>query len=94
MRGGTLQENKIWVRREYGHGGTPGQQKTINGISELGDASRLKGNRLVNNAYAGPVGWAFIDSHGDGHVIAGNVCEATSSSVGTKGHCYSRRVTG
>lgn len=124
VRGGTLQENEIWVRREYGHGGTPGQQKTIKafpgesvilanghrpfiisadhvtvsgfrfqngkslGISELGDASRLKGNRLVNNAYAGPVGWAFIDSHGDGHVIAGNVCEATSSSVGTQGHCY------
>lgn len=124
VRGGTLQENEIWVRREYGHGGAAGQQKTIKpypgesvtfvngnrpfivdadyvtvagfkflngkslGITETGDANRHRGNRLINNTYAGAIGFAFMDSHGDGHLLAGNTCAVTTSSAGTQGHCY------
>ncbi len=58
------------------------------GIPDAGDVNRRRGNRLINNSYAGPVSWSFIDSHGDDHFIAGNVCQATGSSVGTQGHCY------
>lgn len=124
VRGGVHPEGEIWVRREYGHGGASGQQKTIKaypgeavtltngdrpfivdadfvtvsgfrfangkslGIPDAGDLNRRRGNRFINNAVAGPVAWAFIDSHGDGHTIAGNVCEATTSVVGTQGHCF------
>jgi hypothetical protein len=42
----------------------------------------------VNLRADGAVGWSFIDLHGDDHVLAGNVCEATTSVVGTQGHCY------
>ena len=58
------------------------------GVPETGDANRHKGDRLLNNSYAGAVDWSFIDSHGDNHTIAGNVCDATTSTVGTQGHCY------
>lgn len=124
VRGATHLESEIWVRREYGHGGTAAQPKTIkaypgevvalpngsrpfivdadyvtvsgfwfqNGksltIPDVGDTNRRRGNRFINNKLTGPVSWAFIDSHGDDHAIAGNVCEATTSSVGTQGHCF------
>ena len=124
VRGGTLTESEIWVRREYGHGGTLGQQKTIKvypgesatfvngdrpfyvdadyvtvdgfrfqngksiGVPDAGDTNRRRGARLINNAVVGPVAWSFIDTHGDDHLIAGNVCAATSSVVGTQGHCF------
>lgn len=124
VRGATHNESEIWVRREYGHGGSPEQPKTIKaypgdnvvlpngnrpfivdadyvtvagfhfqngkslGIPDKGDADRRRGNRFINNKLTGPVSWAFIDSHGDDHLIAGNMCEATASSVGTQGHCY------
>jgi len=58
------------------------------GIPDVGDTGRIKGVRFVNNRADGAVGWAFIDLHGDDHLLAGNVCEATSSAVGTQGHCY------
>lgn len=124
VRGPLHDEGEIWVRREYGHGGAAGAQKTIKaypgdgvrltsgarpfivdadyvtvsgfifdngkslGIPDAGDANRRRGNRFINNSYAGPVSWSFIDSHGDDHLIAGNACHATGSSVGTQGHCY------
>lgn len=124
VRGPLHGEGEVWVRREYGHGGAAGAQKTIKaypgegvrltngarpfivdadyvtvsgfvfengkslGIPDTGDVNRRRGNRLINNSYAGPVSWSFIDSHGDDHLIAGNVCRATGSSVGTQGHCY------
>lgn len=124
VRGAVHTESEIWVRREYGHGGTADQPKTIKaypgdnvvlsngnrpfivdadyvtvagfrfqngkslGIPDTGDANRRRGNRFINNTLTGPVSWAFIDSHGDDHLIAGNLCEATASSVGTQGHCY------
>lgn len=58
------------------------------GIPDAGDANRRRGNRFINNRLTGPVSWGFIDTHGDQHLVAGNVCEATASSVGTQGHCY------
>lgn len=124
VRGGMSTEGEIWIRREYGHGGTLVQRKTIKaypgetvtftngsrpfivdadyitvagfrfengkslGIPDAGDANRRRGVRLINNSLIGPVAWAFIDTHGDDHVVAGNRCDATGSSVGTQGHCY------
>lgn len=124
VRGGNLTESEIWVRREYGHGGTLGHQKTIKvypgesatftngdrpfyvdadyvtvsgfrfqsgksiGVPDTGDTNRRRGDRLINNAVVGPVAWSFIDTHGDDHLIAGNVCAVTSSVVGTQGHCF------
>jgi Right handed beta helix region len=58
------------------------------GITEEGDKGRLRGNKLVNNYGAGDMDYAFMDSHGDSHTLAGNVCEAASSSQGTQGHCF------
>ena len=58
------------------------------GITEEGDKDRLRGNKFVNNYGTGNLDYAFMDSHGDGHTLAGNVCEATASSQGTQGHCY------
>ncbi len=61
--------------------------KTI-GIPDTGDAGRRRGVRFINNSLTGPISWGFIDTHGDDHMLAGNSCEATSSPVGTQGHCY------
>lgn len=58
------------------------------GITEEGDKGRLRGNKFINNYGTGDFDYAFMDSHGDGHTFAGNVCESTSSSQGTQGHCY------
>ncbi len=124
VRGPVHAEGEIWVRREYGHGGSAGLQKTIKaypgesvalsnasrpfyvdadyvtvsgftfqngksiGVPDAGDTARRRGNRLINNSAAGAVTWSFMDSHGDDHLLAGNVCEATTSSQGTQGHCF------
>lgn len=124
VRGPQHNEGEIWVRREHGHGGAPGRQKTIKaypgesvtlangarpfivdadyvtvsgfrfingkslGVPDAGDSARRRGNRFIDNRVTGEVAWSFIDSHGDNHLLAGNVCEATASSVGTQGHCY------
>jgi hypothetical protein len=58
------------------------------GNPDTGDVGRLKGDRFINLRADGAVGWAAIDTHGDDHTLAGNVCEATSSAVGTQGHCF------
>jgi len=47
-----------------------------------------KGNRAINNTFRGVIGWDAIGAHGDDHLIAGNDCNVTSSTVGTQGHCY------
>jgi hypothetical protein len=124
VRGGDYRESEIWIRREYNHGGTAAQRKTLKnypgesvtfsngarsisvdadyitiagfrfldgksvGVPDHGDAERRRGNWFINNSATGAVGWSFIDSHGDDHILAGNVCEATTSAVGTQGHCY------
>lgn len=56
------------------------------GIPDVG-LPGLRGVRLVDNAFAGTIGFAAIDVHGDRHVIAGNVCKVAGSTVGTQGHC-------
>ena len=58
------------------------------GVPETNDVDRHRGDRFINNSVVGPVAWSFIDTHGDDHLLAGNVCEATSSVVGTQGHCF------
>jgi len=46
------------------------------------------GDQFVDNTFAGLIAWSALDTHGDGHLLAGNVCEVTGSTVGTQGHCY------
>ncbi len=46
------------------------------------------GARLIDNVFLGQIGYEAIGSHGDGHLIAGNVCDISGSTVGTQGHCY------
>ena len=58
------------------------------GVPDAGDVNRRRGDRFIDNIVAGELSWSFIDTHGDDHLLAGNVCEATVSSVGTQGHCY------
>lgn len=58
------------------------------GVAETGDTGRIIGDRFINLRADGAVAWSFIDTHGDDHTLAGNVCEATTSAVGTQGHCY------
>jgi hypothetical protein len=45
-------------------------------------------NWLINNTFAGTIGWAAIEITGHDHVLAGNVCDVSGSVVGTMGHCY------
>jgi hypothetical protein len=45
-------------------------------------------DQFIDNTFAGLIAWSALDTHGDGHLIAGNVCEVTGSTVGTQGHCY------
>jgi len=47
-----------------------------------------RGVRLIDNTFAGTIGFSAVDSHGDGHLIAGNVCRVSGSTVGTQGHCF------
>ena len=44
--------------------------------------------RLVNSTFSGGLGFDAVGSHGDDVMVAGNVCEASGSSVGTQGHCF------
>ena len=57
------------------------------GIPETGLPGH-HGDRLIDNVVKGTVGFAAFDVHGDGHLLAGNVCDVAGSSVGTQGHCY------
>jgi hypothetical protein len=47
-----------------------------------------RANRVVNNRFTGAISYDAIGTHGDGHVLAGNVCDVAPSTVGTQGHCY------
>lgn len=47
-----------------------------------------RGVRLIDNAFAGTIGFSAVDVHGDDHVVAGNVCRVRGSTVGTQGHCF------
>jgi hypothetical protein len=57
------------------------------GIPDVGLPGR-RGVRFVNNSFEGVISWSAIDTHGDDHLVAGNVCRVSGSSVGTQGHCY------
>jgi uncharacterized protein (TIGR03437 family) len=58
-------------------------------MSAVGWASRNQaGDRFINNTFSGNIAWAAIETMGSDHLLAGNVCEVASSSVGTMGHCY------
>jgi hypothetical protein len=57
------------------------------GIAGWADVNQ-KGNKLVNNTFKGQIDYEATGSHGNDHVLAGNVCEVSGSSVGTQGHCY------
>lgn len=55
----------------------------------VGWASRdQRDNWFVNNTFTGNIGWAAIEITGHDHLLAGNVCDISGSSVGTMGHCY------
>lgn len=47
-----------------------------------------RGARLINNSFRGVVAWDAIGVHGDNHVLAGNDCSVSGSTVGTQGHCF------
>jgi hypothetical protein len=47
-----------------------------------------RGDRFVDNSFVGTIEWGAIDTHGDDHLVAGNVCDVSGSTVGTQGHCY------
>lgn len=57
------------------------------GIPDTGLPGR-RGNRFINNTFTGTIAWGAIDTHGDDHLLAGNVCDVAGSTVGTQGHCY------
>jgi uncharacterized protein (TIGR03437 family) len=58
-------------------------------LAAAGWASRNQaGDRFVNNTFTGNIAWAAVDTHGSNHLVAGNVCDVSGSSVGTMGHCY------
>lgn len=45
-------------------------------------------NQVINSTFRGLIDWDAVGSHGNDHVIAGNDCHVTGSTVGTQGHCY------
>jgi hypothetical protein len=45
-------------------------------------------NQVINSTFRGLIDWDAIGSHGNDHVIAGNDCNVSGSTVGTQGHCY------
>ena len=47
-----------------------------------------RGARFINNTFSGVIAWAAIDITGHDHLVAGNVCDLSGSTVGTMGHCY------
>jgi hypothetical protein len=58
-------------------------------LGAVGWASRdQRGDRFIDNTFAGTIGWAAIEVGGHEHLLAGNVCDISGSTVGTMGHCY------
>lgn len=46
------------------------------------------GDKFVNNTFKGLISYDAVSITGNDHLIAGNVCEVSGSTVGTQGHCY------
>jgi hypothetical protein len=58
-------------------------------LSAVGWASPdQRANRFIDNTFVGVIGWAAIEIGGHDHLLAGNVCDVSGSTVGTMGHCY------
>lgn len=57
------------------------------GVPDTGPPG-VVGARFVSNVFRGEIGYSAVDLHGDDHLLAGNVCRVTGSTVGTQGHCY------
>lgn len=58
-------------------------------MDAVGWASReQRGDKFINNTFAGTIGYAAIEITGPDQMLAGNVCEISNSTVGTMGHCY------
>lgn len=55
-----------------------------NGSNEAGQ----RGNWIIGNTFRGTISYEATGSHGDEHLLAGNNCVVTNSTVGTQGHCY------
>ncbi len=51
-------------------------------------SARQKGDEFIDNTFQGTFGWDAIHVEGDDHLVAGNVCDMSDSTVGTEGHCY------
>lgn len=58
------------------------------GLVNSYDTPARSGNWIVDNVFTGAVGYEATGSHGDNHLLGGNVCHATGSNQGTQGHCY------
>jgi hypothetical protein len=46
------------------------------------------GDQFIDNTFTGVIEWDAIGTHGNDHVLAGNVCQVSGSNAGTEGHCY------
>ena len=45
-------------------------------------------NQVINSTFRGTIGFDAVGAHGDNHLLAGNDCHVSGSTVGTQGHCY------
>jgi uncharacterized protein (TIGR03382 family) len=52
------------------------------------DTTGQSHDTFVNNTVTGTIGYAGFQTHGDDHLVAGNVCNATGSTQGTEGQCF------
>ena len=59
-----------------------------NGKSVNGGGVTNKGNKIIDCTFSGEIGYDAIGTHGDDHLLAGNVCDLDGATTGTQGHCY------
>jgi hypothetical protein len=59
-----------------------------NGKAVNGGGVTNKGNKIIDCTFGGNIGYDAIGTHGDDHLLAGNVCDLDGASTGTQGHCY------
>ncbi len=52
------------------------------------DLQPREGNWIIDNTFRGAIDYEATGSHGDDHVLAGNVCAVDGSTQGTQGHCF------
>lgn len=54
----------------------------------VGSDAGARNIRVTDNSFTGTLGFDAVGTHGDDLLVAGNVCAASGSTVGTQGHCY------